>query len=72
MADPIPLLPTIDPIPLPAPVWLFKSLSDLTLTLHFAFLCLLLGGLALALVWNAWGHLRGSAAARGALEAHCA
>jgi hypothetical protein len=66
MADPIHLLPTIDPIPLPAPVWLFKSLSDLTLTLHFAFLCLLLGGLALSLVWNAWGHLRGSTAARAA------
>ena len=66
MADPIHLLPTTDPIPLPAPVWLFKSLSDLTLTLHFAFLCLLLGGLALSLVWNAWGHLRGARTARDA------
>ena len=24
--------PTVDPIPLPAPVWLFKGLHDLTLT----------------------------------------
>ena len=66
MADPTHLLPTLDPIPLPAPVWLFKGLSYLTLTLHFSFLCILLGGLALALVWNAWGHLRGSASARAA------
>jgi hypothetical protein len=66
MDDPIHLLPTIDPIPLPAPVWLFKSLSYLTLTLHFSFLCMLLGGLALALVWNAWGHLGGSATSRAA------
>ena len=66
MADPMRFLPTADPIPLPAPVWLFKSLSYLTLTLHFAFLSLLLGGLALALVWNAWGHLRGARTARDA------
>jgi hypothetical protein len=66
MVDPTHLLPTADPIPLPAPVWLFKGLSYLTLTLHFAFLSLLLGGLALALVWNAWGHLHGARSAREA------
>jgi len=66
MVDPMRFLPTADPIPLPAPVWLFKSLSYLTLTLHFAFLSLLLGGLALALVWNAWGHLHGARSAREA------
>jgi hypothetical protein len=52
--------PTIDPIPLPAPVWLFKILHNLTLTLHFAFLHLLVGGLFLAVLWNAIGHLRKS------------
>lgn len=50
--------PAPDPIPLPAPVWLFKFLNDLTLTLHFAFLHLLIGGLVLAIVWNFWGRLR--------------
>lgn len=60
MADPTRLFPVSDPIPLPAPVWLFKALSYLTLTLHFAFLALLLGGLLLALVWNLVGHAKGS------------
>jgi hypothetical protein len=50
------LFPAIDPIPLPAPVWLFKVLHDLTLTLHFCFLSLLLGGLFLAILWNLFGH----------------
>lgn len=68
MADPTRFLPAADPIALPAPVWLFKSLSDLTLTLHFAFLSLLLGGLALSIVWNLWGHRKGSAAARAASD----
>lgn len=66
MAASMSFLPTADPIPLPAPVWLFKSLSFLTLTLHFAFLSLLLGGLALALVWNTWGHLRHASTVREA------
>lgn len=38
------VFPVVDPIPLPAPVWLFKVLLDVTLTLHFAALYLLLGG----------------------------
>jgi hypothetical protein len=50
------IFPAIDPIPLPAPVWLFKVLLDLTLSLHFAALYLLLGGLLLALVLNLRGH----------------
>ena len=50
------LFPAIDPIPLPAPVWLFKVLHDLTLTLHFSFLSLLIGGLFLGMVWNFLGH----------------
>ena len=42
--------PAIDPIPLPAPVWLFKILHILTLGLHFIGVEMLLGGLAAALV----------------------
>ncbi len=52
-----PSFPFADPIPLPAPVWLFKFLHDLTLSLHFVFLYLMLGGLMLAVVWNFFGHL---------------
>ncbi len=48
--------PSLDPIPLPAPIWLFKVLHNLTLSLHFAFLHLLLGGLFLAILWNAIGY----------------
>jgi len=50
--------PAPDSIPLPAPVWLFKFLNALTLTFHFAFLHLLMGGLVLAIAWNFWGRLR--------------
>ena len=57
MADPQMFFPAIDPIPLPAPVGLFKFLHVLTLSLHFGALQLLLGGLALATVWNLIGHL---------------
>ncbi len=32
--------PAVDPIPLPAPVWLFVGLHSLTLVLHFLpFIC---------------------------------
>ncbi len=47
--------PLVDPIPLPAPVWLFKGLHGLTLALHFAAVEVLLGSI-LAAVWlNARG-----------------
>lgn len=42
--------PAVDPIPLPAPVWLFKALHILTLGLHFIAVELLIGGLFMA-VW---------------------
>jgi hypothetical protein len=48
--------PVVDPIPLPAPVWLFKVLHTLTLALHFISVEMLLGGLAIALVLNATGR----------------
>lgn len=37
--------PHVDPIPIPAPVWLMKALSLLTLTLHFFAVQLLIGSL---------------------------
>lgn len=47
--DPLPL---IDPIPLPAPVWLFKLLHVVTLALHFGAVYFLIGGLAMATWWG--------------------
>lgn len=48
-------LPNVDPIPLPAPVWLFKLLHIVTLVLHFIAVELILGGLTIATLWNAFG-----------------
>lgn len=48
-------LPNVDPIPLPAPVWLFKVLHIVTLLLHFGAVQLILGGLTLATLFNAFG-----------------
>jgi hypothetical protein len=50
--------PVVDPIPLPAPVWLFKLLHIVTLALHFVALEILLGGLLVAVVLNFLGHSR--------------
>lgn len=50
--------PAIDPIPLPAPVWLFKALHVLTLGLHFVAVEMLLGGLLVAVVLNLMGVLK--------------
>ncbi|HVE58441.1 MAG TPA: hypothetical protein VNB22_16530 [Pyrinomonadaceae bacterium] len=47
--------PNVDPIPLPAPVWLFKLLHIVTLMLHFTAVQLLLGAMILAIVWNIFG-----------------
>ena len=47
--------PVIDPIPLPAPVWLFKSLHLVTLSLHFTMMHIFLGGLLLGTLLNAFG-----------------
>lgn len=49
------LFPALDPIPLPAPVWLFKVLHVLTLALHFSAMQMLVGGLLVALGLNLWG-----------------
>jgi hypothetical protein len=42
--------PAVDPIPLPAPVWLLKLLHIVTLSLHFVAVEMLLGGLLLAVL----------------------
>lgn len=57
----MPPFPAVDPIPLPAPIWLFKLLHIVTLALHFVAVEMLLGGLLLAVVLSL---LRGSAPAR--------
>lgn len=44
------LFPAVDPIPLPAPVWLLKLLHIVTLSLHFIAVEMLLGGLLLAVL----------------------
>jgi hypothetical protein len=48
--------PELDPIPLPAPVWFFKTLHIATLSLHFVAVHLLVGGLILATIWNFLGR----------------
>jgi hypothetical protein len=40
--------PAVDPIPLPAPIWLIKLLHIVTLALHFVAVEILLGGLLIA------------------------
>ncbi|KAA6456009.1 hypothetical protein DYQ86_26380 [Acidobacteria bacterium AB60] len=44
--------PAVDPIPLPAPIWLFKLLHIVTLSLHFVAVEMLLGGLLLAALFS--------------------
>jgi hypothetical protein len=46
----MPIFPAVDPIPLPAPVWLLKLLHIVTLSLHFVAVEMLLGGLLLAVL----------------------
>jgi hypothetical protein len=48
--------PAVDPIPLPAPIWLFKLLHDVTLSLHFVAVQMLLGGLLIATLLAAFGR----------------
>jgi hypothetical protein len=48
--------PNVDPIPLPAPIWLFKLLHIVTLLLHFAAMQMLVGGLLIAVLLNLFGR----------------
>jgi hypothetical protein len=48
--------PAVDPIPLPAPIWLFKSLHIVTLSLHFVAMQVMVGGLLVAVLLSLLGH----------------
>jgi len=50
-----------DPIPLPAPVWIFKVLHCTVLSLHFVTVQWMLGWLLIGLVWNFFGRARQNA-----------
>jgi hypothetical protein len=58
--------PAVDPIPLPAPIWLLKLLHIVTLALHFVAVEMLLGGLLLAILFSLF---RGSPASMVAAKA---
>jgi len=63
----MPSFPAVDPIPLPAPVWLFKLLHIVTLALHFVAVQMLLGGLLLAVVLSLFRNSSASLVAARAL-----
>jgi len=52
--------PAVDPIPLPAPIWLFRLLHIVTLALRFVAVEMLLGGLLLAVVFSLFQGSPGS------------
>jgi hypothetical protein len=58
--------PAVDPIPLPAPIWLFKLLHIVTMALHFVAVEMLLGGLLLAVLLSLF---RGSSPSQVAARA---
>lgn len=60
------LFPAVDPIPLPAPVWLFKVLHLVTMALHFPAVHFMVGGLFWIILWQALGRFKGDTAARDA------
>ncbi|HLP03468.1 MAG TPA: hypothetical protein VK163_15685 [Opitutaceae bacterium] len=59
------MYPAVDPIPLPAPVWLFKGLHLLTTSLHFIAVEILIGGLLVAVLLNLFAALRRGTPAAG-------
>ena len=59
--------PAVDPIPLPAPIWLFKLLHIVTLALHFVAVEMLLGGLLLAVLLSLFRNSPVSSVAAKAL-----
>ncbi|MCA9414906.1 MAG: hypothetical protein KC917_01490 [Candidatus Omnitrophica bacterium] len=58
----MPLFPGVDPIPLPAPVWLFKALELVTVTLHFLAVQAFVGALLVAIIWSLRGRASGNQA----------
>jgi hypothetical protein len=59
--------PAVDPIPLPAPIWLFKLLHIVTLSLHFVAVEMLLGGLLIAVCLCLFGRSPQAAVAARAI-----
>jgi len=59
--------PAVDPIPLPAPIWLIKLLHIVTLALHFVAVEMLLGGLLLAVLLSLFRNSPNSLIAARAL-----
>ncbi len=59
--------PAVDPIPLPAPIWLFKALHIVTLSLHFVAMQVLVGGLLIAVLLNLLGRSDSSRTAASAI-----
>jgi len=59
--------PNVDPIPLPAPIWLFKLLHIVTLSLHFVAMEILVGGLLIAVLLNLLGRSIPAATAASAI-----
>jgi hypothetical protein len=59
--------PAVDPIPLPAPIWLIKLLHIVTLSLHFVAVEMLLGGLLIAVVLSLFRSSANSNVAAGAI-----
>lgn len=59
--------PHVDPIPLPAPIWLFKLLHIVTLTLHFVAMQMLVGGLLIAVLLNLFGRSQSARTAAAAI-----
>lgn len=55
------LYPAMDPIPVPAPVWLMKGLLLLTTALHFFAMQVLIGSLVAVIIYSLRGKSRGDA-----------
>lgn len=53
--------PAVDPIPVPAPIWLLKLLSYVTLALHFSAVMIVVGSLLLVIYHNLQGRSRANA-----------
>ena len=53
------IIPTVDPVPLPAPVWLFHLLLLVTFTLHIVLMNFMLGGGILATILKLFGKENG-------------
>jgi hypothetical protein len=59
--------PNVDPIPLPAPIWLFKLRHIVTLSLHFVAMQMLVGGLLIAVLLNLLGKSDSAGSAASAI-----